>query len=96
MGKTLEELLNELSEADAALLGEDCQELIRAIGLEGFKKLIQEFSGVQLYIPKQEKVCRYLRDKKIRQEFDGSNHKTLAKKYGVTEAWCRKIIASEF
>ena len=59
MGKTLEELLNELSEADAALLGEDCQALIRAIGLEGFKKLIQEFSGVQLYIPKQEKVCRY-------------------------------------
>ena len=56
MGKTLEELLNELSEADAALLGEDCQALIRAIGLEGFKKLIQEFSGVQLYIPKQEKV----------------------------------------
>ena len=48
MGKTLEELLNELSEADAALLGEDCQALIRAIGLEGFKKLIQEFSGVQL------------------------------------------------
>ena len=95
MGKTPEELLNELSEADAALLGEDCQALIRAIGLEGFKKLIQEFSGVQLYIPKQEKVCRYLRDKKIRQEFDGSNHKTLAKKYGVTEAWCRKIIASE-
>lgn len=46
MGKTLEELLNELSEADAALLGEDCQALIRAIGLEGFKKLIQEFSGV--------------------------------------------------
>ena len=89
MGKTPEELLNELSEADAALLGEDCQALIRAIGLEGFKKLIQEFSGVQLYIPKQEKVCRYLRDKKIRQEFDGSNHKTLAKKYGVTEAWCR-------
>ena len=89
MGKTPEELLNELSEADAALLGEDCQALIRAIGLEGFKKLIQEFSGVQLYIPKQEKVCRYLRD-------NGSNHKTLAKKYGVTEAWCRKIIASEF
>ena len=54
MGKTPEELLNELSEADAALLGEDCQALIRAIGLEGFKKLIQEFSGVQLYIPKQE------------------------------------------
>ena len=25
MGKTPEELLNELSEADAALLGEDCQ-----------------------------------------------------------------------
>ena len=40
MGKTPEELLNELSEADAALLGEDCQALIRAIGLEGFKKLI--------------------------------------------------------
>lgn len=57
MGKTLEELLNELSEADAALLGEDCQALIRAIGLEGFKKLIQEFSGVQLYIPKQEKYA---------------------------------------
>lgn len=57
MGKTPEELLNELSEADAALLGEDCQALIRAIGLEGFKKLIQEFSGVQLYIPKQEKYA---------------------------------------
>lgn len=56
-GKTPEELLNELSEADAALLGEDCQALIRAIGLEGFKKLIQEFSGVQLYIPKQEKYA---------------------------------------
>lgn len=57
MGKTPEELLNELSEADAALLGEDCQALIRAIGLEDFKKLIQEFSGVQLYIPNRKKYA---------------------------------------
>ena len=71
-------------------MGEDCQALIRAIGLEGFKKLIQEFSGVQLYIPKQEKVCRYLRDKKIRQEFDGSNHKTLAQK-----VWCYRSLVPQ-
>ena len=67
MGKTPEELLNELSEADAALLGEDCQALIRAIGLEGFKKLIQEFSEYSCISPNRKKVCRYLRDKKIRQ-----------------------------
>ena len=42
--------------------------------------------------PKWEKVCRAARDRAIRAEFTGTNHRELARKYGLTVVWIRAIL----
>ncbi|MCG8530465.1 MAG: hypothetical protein MI749_07370, partial [Desulfovibrionales bacterium] len=59
----------------------DFREIARLIGLESAMKLLKEFGGAQLYVPKPETVIRPVRDRAIVSEFDGSNVKQIALKY---------------
>ena len=70
----------------------DFQDLAEAIGFEATIKLIESRGGEGLYIPKPEKVLRAARDRAIRREFDGTNHRELARKYGLTVTWIRTIV----
>mgnify|MGYP000141030663 CR=1 FL=1 len=36
-------------------------------------------------------ITRPVRDARIKKEFTGYNHQELARKYGVTERWVRRI-----
>lgn len=62
-----------------------------AIGPENFYKLAKVVGGSTLYIPLAESLVRPVRDARIKEEFNGSNHIELANKYGVTERWVRQI-----
>lgn len=73
-------------------LDEEQKTLAELIGLENFKKIVRTFNGTSIYIPKIESVEKAVRDKMIREEFDGSNYKDLALKYGLTEVWIRIIV----
>lgn len=67
------------------------REIAEAIGIENFVKLTQLVGGSTIYLPKPESVVRPARDAKIREEFNGYNHKELAKRYDVTERWVRQL-----
>ncbi|MEG0766647.1 MAG: Mor transcription activator family protein [Clostridia bacterium] len=68
--------------------------MIDAIGLEPFLHLVQTHGGTYFYIPKSDVVLRRIRDEKIKAEFDGSNYKSLAVKFNLTEISIRRIVES--
>lgn len=81
-----------MKEINPEVLPEPYKKLTSIIGLENTLKLAEEFQGTTLYFAKLDSTLKYLRDEKIREEFNGSNHKELAVKYGLTETWIRKIL----
>ena len=73
-------------------LDEEQKELAELIGLEAFMSLVRAFNVTSIYIPKIESLEKTVRDELIKEEFDGSNYKELALKYGLTETWIRNIV----
>ena len=67
------------------------RQIAEAIGTENFVKLAEVVGGATIYIPKPESITRPVRDARIKEEFNGYNHPELARKYGVTERWVRRI-----
>lgn len=72
-------------------LSPDQQELCDCIGMEAYEKIVTQYSGQSLYIPKLESVLRSSRDEKIRSDFNGYNYKFLAIKYNLSERTIRMI-----
>ena len=70
----------------------DFRDIAETIGIEPALKLVQARGGEGIYIPKADKVCRAARDRAIRAEFNGANHRELARKYGLTVVWIRSIV----
>ena len=68
-------------------------EMIHTLGLEATQKLCEWCGGDALYIPKFDAMKRYLRRKKIRQEFDGENTAELAQKYRLSRRRIQQIVA---
>lgn len=69
--------------------------LIEVVGLETAKRLVVAFGGDSFYFPKVESVIRTARDRRIRSEFTGFNHKELAAKYNLTPRYVRKIVGAD-
>ena len=67
------------------------RDIAEAIGVENFFKLTMAIGGETVYIPKPESILRPVRDRHIKEEFNGFNHGELAKKYDVTERWVREL-----
>jgi len=51
--------------------------------------------GRAVYLPKDEKLRKAIRDRFIYRAFDGTNHLVLAKKSGLTSAMVYNIIAKQ-
>ena len=45
------------------------------------------------YFPKLDDLMAELRNRQIRAEFNGRNHRHLALKYGLTERWIYEIVS---
>ena len=73
------------------LIGEQ-RELAETIGLDAYKKLIKNYGGNPVYIPKTETVLKEVRDNGIRQKFNGKNYRSLAKEYRISEKTIKKNI----
>jgi len=69
--------------------------LYELVGMERFLKIIDTAGGELLYFPKRTTLERDLRRKAIIQEYDGSNTRQLAKKYGISDRHIRSIIQEE-
>ena len=81
-----------MDELTVDMLPELYRHIASAIGIENFLALCKEIGGTNMYIPKFDSVIRPIRDKKMKQEFDGINYKELGKKYNLCERWVRDII----
>lgn len=76
-------------------LDQEQQEVAEVIGLENYKRLVDVFGGLSIYIPKADAWERMARDEQIRAEFDGYNFKELAGRYGLTEVRIRSIVSDK-
>jgi len=68
------------------------QELAHVVGIDGALRLSSYLGGMAIYYPKLDALIQRLRDDRIRAEFNGSNHRELARKYDLTERWIREIV----
>lgn len=64
------------------------------IGLDSFIKLCELCGGSSLYIPTMNSLLKPVRNRVIKESFDGGNYKELARKYNITEVQVRKIISN--
>lgn len=93
--ETRERLMSTVLLEDLTNLQPLIKRTIAIIGLDAFVQLCFEIGGVPLYLPKIESVLAKARDRVIIQEFTGYNYSDLALRYGVTEAWVRRLISKE-
>ena len=70
----------------------EIEELSEIIGLQAVLDLASQYGGEALYIPKLGRITRAARDRSIRNEFNGSNYKELARKHDLSIVWIRKIV----
>mgnify|MGYP001860339826 CR=1 FL=1 len=68
------------------------QEIIEKIGVENFLHIVEFFGGGAVYIPKKERITAVARNERIRSEFNGYNHKELARKYRLSTRSIRDIV----
>ena len=66
-------------------------DLAELLGTENMLTLVESYSGMIIYIPKLDSLLRNIRDRRIRQEYDGTNTRALALKYDVSESWVKRI-----
>ena len=71
---------------------EEYRDIVDTIGMEAFTQLTLLCGGQSLYIPKRESLERSARDRDIRARFDGSNYRTLAIQFRLSERQIRNII----
>lgn len=80
-----------LAENDPELLNIVYREVSEALGMDAAMKIYQMFKGQQITFP-----TRFFNPSKIRQiivqEYDGTNIRLLAIKYGYSEKTVRRII----
>ena len=66
-------------------------DLAELLGTENMLTLVESYSGMSIYVPKLDSLLRNIRDRRIRQEYDGTNTRALALKYDVSESWVKRI-----
>ena len=81
-----------LSQAKYEDMTEEQKMLIDTIGADCFMDLGRVYGGSYVYIPKNDNIVRSIRNRNIRNDFNGHNFKELAAKYGLTVARIRSII----
>ncbi len=83
-----EQLLKQLSVDDLPepykTIGENC-------GMEVVITLAEQFGGSQINFQKLDTILYTLKERLIRQEFNGYNYGELARKYSCSTSWIRKL-----
>lgn len=82
-------MINYLSKEDLPIL---LQDLVDLIGIENFIKLIKVYGGSSLYIPNENSILKPIRNRLIKEYFNGNNYKQLAKEFKISEMQVRNII----
>ncbi|MDP8162838.1 Mor transcription activator family protein [Pasteurella skyensis] len=62
------------------------------IGMIVAMRIAQSWGGLNFYMPKSMSLLACPREKQIFNEFNGVNHKALAKKFKISVPWVYKIV----
>ena len=73
-------------------LPEVYQEMAEIIGVDATVHLAQIYAGTSVYFPKLDRALLSLRDRVIRDEFNGANIKALARRWGLSACHVRHIV----
>ena len=76
-------------------LSGDQRELAETVGLEAYRKLVENYGGMCVYIYKPETILRERRNTEICNEFNGFNYRELAQKYHLSEKTVREIVSGK-
>ncbi len=68
-------------------------DVVDAIGMDGFCNLVRLVGGGSLYIPSENNLIRPVRNKVIRESFNG-DYREISRKFGISEVQARNIINS--
>ncbi len=68
------------------------REVVDAIGMDNALLLAEKLGGAPIYIPTPKEIRRGPRNRAIRAEFNGQNHRELARKYDLSTSWIRVIV----
>lgn len=55
-------------------------------------RVVSRFGGAQVYVPRKTSAERRLRDQRIRDEFNGTNIRYLARKFMLSERTVRRLL----
>lgn len=70
-------------------------DIAQTIGMENFRKLVKLAGGGNIYIPSESSLTKPIRNRKIRESFDG-NYREVATKFGISEVLARGIIDKKY
>ena len=70
------------------------RDLAECIGMDAYKNLLKNYAGSCVYVRQPNGVTKSKRNADIRREFNGYNHKELAKKFGLSVVMIRHILAA--
>lgn len=76
-------------------LPSEFQIVARTIGIENALELARKVGGERLYIPRINVLLRGIIYRAVKEEFNGSNYRELAQKYGYTVRWIRAIVQEQ-
>ena len=80
--KWMERVMGRMAVED---LPESYRDVAMTVGVENAVRLSELLGGLSFYFQRLDRVLAGKRDEMIRSEFDGANHRVLAKEYGLSE-----------
>lgn len=83
------QLLKELRVED---LQEQHQEFAEVLGMDNLLRLSERFGGTSIYVPQKRELVKLKIFGLIRQEYNGTNIKELAKKYELSESTVYNVL----
>lgn len=69
------------------------KDIVEEIGIDDLIKICKLCGGSSLYIHTENSLIKPIRNRVIKESFDGGNYKELARKFNVSEVQIRKIVA---
>lgn len=82
-------MLEFLTEND---IPDSVKDVVDVIGIDAFKELVKLAGGSNLYIPNENNLVKPIRNRMIREEFNG-NYKDISRKFGISEVQARNIVS---
>lgn len=82
----------QIEESDKQYLPWAVGQMIDAIGLNSTIDLLKMFGGLNIHIPMLSSAFQHFRNRSIIERFDGTNHRSLAKEFGISEKYCKDLI----